>query len=1174
MIGAARLPARPPAARRLRRPHRWVRLTALALLASIVPVVPSVLSSAPVAADPADGWIQVSTGQQYACGIDGDERAWCWGQDSFGVLGNGDVLTSTMHAPSLVDAPGVRFASISAGSSHACAVDTTGVGWCWGNDASGQLGEGPGGEASRPSPVQVTGTQRWETISAGGGFTCGIDSGRALYCWGRDLDGELGNGTPLTNQSSPVQVAGSGWTDITTGDFHACGRAGGSLQCWGRGDNGRVGDGGTADVPSPTVIDPPTGTSWASASAGLDHTCATTATGALWCWGRDNRGQLGNGATTTTDQVKPISVPGNTWDAIDAGRFATCGIDASGVSWCWGIDANRELGNGPALSGDQAAPTLVDLPSGEKYATISMGGTVSCGTLRGDILCAGTRTNGAVGDGGTTGFVESPASVAKTKLDQVITFATLPDRVFGTGAFSVSATASSGLPVSFAGGGACTVAGSTITIRDLGTCSITASQAGNGDYRPAPSVNRTFTITPATSTGTWSQVDGGSEHTCAVTTGGEAWCWGRDEFGQLGNGPTDVDDQQAPTPVAPPASGGVVWEQVSAGDEHSCGVTTDGRGFCWGRDLNGRLGDGGGATDSAIPAEVGQMGASPWVSISAGGSHTCGLTEEGAAYCWGASIFGQLGNGGATGDRFAPYQVSHPGGDVGWTDISTGLSHTCASDTDAKSWCWGGGSQGQLGAGPGGASQSSPVAVAPSISATQTEVIDVEVAWNRSCHRQVISAGVEAGPNARLWCWGDGTGSQAPATTSDLDILGAGVGLDHRCSVATDAVIRCSGNNTAGQSGAGPTNPTGNGPIAAAPGVGWRAVTAGAIHSCGISTTGTLYCWGYDNHGQIGNGPNDVPTPSTDPNVRWLPTPVYLPTSGGGELRVTTSPALPSLITVDGEPRDVWGLTWLEIDAGDHEVCFSAVVGYATPACQTVNVPVGGTGTATGVFQPLVSLQVSTSPAVPATITVNGVPRDNWGLFTWVPANQALEVCFSAVAGFNPPPCQTVPAGSVQAGTPISLTGNYAANGAATGQTGKGLLRVTSSPPVPATISVNGTPRDDWGLDWLQVDPGSYEVCFSHVLGYATPACQTVTVTAGQTTTAVGQFTQLGWIQASTAPPSEKTITFNGVARNDWGAWPPVAPGPHQVCFTRFATTPLCKVVQVTAGQTTTVDDT
>ncbi|MBX3284176.1 MAG: hypothetical protein KF703_02425, partial [Actinobacteria bacterium] len=72
----------------------------------------------------------------------------------------------------------------------------------------------------------------------------------------------------------------------------------------------------------------------------------------------------------------------------------------------------------------------------------------------------------------------------------------------------------------------------------------------------------------------------------------------------------------------------------------------------------------------------------------------------------------------------------------------------------------------------------------------------------------------------------------------------------------------------------------------------------------------------------------------------------------------------------------------------------------------------------------------------------------------------------------------------------------------------------------------------------------------------------------------VGQFGQLGWIQASTSPPSEKTITFDGVARNDWGAWPPVAPGPHQVCFTRFATVPLCKVVQVSAGQNTTVDDT
>jgi hypothetical protein len=240
-----------------------------------------------------------------------------------------------------------------------------------------------------------------------------------------------------------------------------------------------------------------------------------------------------------------------------------------------------------------------------------------------------------------------------------------------------------------------------------------------------------------------------------------------------------------------------------------------------------------------------------------------------------------------------------------------------------------------------------------------------------------------------------------------------------------------------------------------------------------------------------------------------------------------------------------------------------------------VTVPEGGTGTVTGTFEPLVSLQVSTAPALPGTISVNGVPRDDWGVFTWVPAGEALEVCFGPVTGFTPPPCQNVGAGAVQAGVPVALTGTYTPNGAAPGPVGKGFLRVTTSPALPATITVNGEVRDDWGLDWLQVDPGTYQVCFSDILGFATPACEEVEVTgAGQTATVEGNFTALGWINATTSPPAEKTITIDGVAVNDWGAWPPIAPGPHQVCFTVYATPPNCKVVQVTAGATTAVDDT
>lgn len=1130
-----------------------------------------------MSADPVDGWQAVSAGFQYACGIDGDARLWCWGTDTNEKLGNG-ALTGVKHAPSLVDAPGVEFVAVTTGDAHGCAIDDGGGGWCWGSDIRGQLGEGTTVSTTRPSPVPVAGGHSWSTLTAGAAHTCGITTAGVAHCWGYDVDGQLGNGVPLADQPVPVALSGTDWTDLSAGGNHTCGiRSDTALFCWGQGDDGRLGTGTTDDQPSPVEIDPPTGHDWVAVSAGHDHTCALTDGGTLQCWGSDDRGQLGNGAGLTGDQVKPVTVAG-TWKQVDAGRSLTCGIDSDGVAWCWGIDANGELGNGAALSGDQPAPTAVDLGDA-KYATISAGGTVSCGlTADPDILCAGTRTNGGVGDGGTSGFATSPVSVAEAALDQQITFEPLPDVVFGAPPIALTATSTSGLPVSFAGGGSCSVNGTTVTIFDLGTCSVTASQAGDGAYRPAPTVVRSFTVTPAFADGVWADVDGGTEHTCAVTTAGTAWCWGRDDNGRLGNGAALTGNQSAPSRVADPAGGPVVWDTVSAGDQHSCGVTTDGRAYCWGAGANGRLGNNG-VADAPSPVQVPTMGFSDWTVIAAGGSHTCGVNEEGGAFCWGADLFGQLGNGATSGNQPSPSAVPHPGGDIGWVDISVGDRHTCAVDTGADTWCWGVANLGQVGLGPGvTTAQTSPQAVLYPGSVTDTQVVDVELGWNRSCHRQIILAGTNPTTEPSVWCWGhDGTFVQGPTSTSGTAALDVGIGLDHRCNLGNDHVLRCSGSNVAGQSGFGPTVPSGSGEIVGRNGVAWRAVTAGGLHTCGIATDGDLFCWGYDLHGQVGNGDGDVPTPSTDPNVRWLPAEVHLPAeaSGFGELRVTTSPAVPSQIVVDGEPRDVWGLTWMDIEVGDHEVCFTDVVGFATPPCEVVTVPEGGTGTVTGTFVPLVSLQVSTSPALPGTISVNGVPRDDWGVFTWVPAGEALEVCFGPVAAFNPPPCQNVSAGAVQAGVPVSLTGTYTPNGGAPGPVGKGFLRVTTSPALPATITVNGEARDDWGLDWLQVDPGTYQVCFSDILGFAKPACEEVEVTgAGQTATVEGTFTPLGWINATTSPPAEKTITIDGVAVNDWGAWPPVAPGPHQVCFTAYATTPYCKVVQVTAGATTAVDDT
>ncbi len=283
-----------------------------------------------------------------------------------------------------------------------------------------------------------------------------------------------------------------------------------------------------------------------------------------------------------------------------------------------------------------------------------------------------------------------------------------------------------------------------------------------------------------------------------------------------------------------------------------------------------------------------------------------------------------------------------------------------------------------------------------------------------------------------------------------------------------------------------------------------------------------------------------------------------------GELRVTTSPPVPAQILVDGVIRDSFGLAWLDLPAGSYTVSFTHVEGYTEPAPQTVVVAANQTTTVQGNFVRRGFLRVITNPAVRGTISVDGIPRNDYGMWTDLPVG-AHEVCFGPVAGFNAPACQ---AATLTAGNLTTITGNYTVNATAPGPTNVGELRVTTNPALPSQVVVNGTPRDTFGLGWLDLAPGSYTVAFTHVEGYTEPAPQTVNVVAGQTTTVVGNFVQRTSLRVVTNPAVPGTISVDGVPRNDWGMWTDIPAGSHQVCFGPVPTyvAPPCSTVNLVAG--------
>lgn len=288
-------------------------------------------------------------------------------------------------------------------------------------------------------------------------------------------------------------------------------------------------------------------------------------------------------------------------------------------------------------------------------------------------------------------------------------------------------------------------------------------------------------------------ITAGENHACVLRAGGTVACWGRNDYGQLGDGSTMTRTR----PVAVSGLTGVV--QVEAGDFHTCARLADGTARCWGNNGAGAVGDG--TTVSARPTPVSVVGLTNSIDINAGGQHTCAVRIDGSAYCWGEQTLGRLGNGTA-----APGVVRSPVAVSGLVDavrIAAGLSHVCASRTTGEVVCWGSDSSGQIGRGVGNDSTSVP-ALVPGIFPSAV----VTAYRNHTCSRPTTAM-----PARPVQCWGanddgqigDGSMIQADVPTSVIGstvftIVSAGAG--HTCA-SDGASMSCWGRNGSGQLGDG-----------------------------------------------------------------------------------------------------------------------------------------------------------------------------------------------------------------------------------------------------------------------------------------------------------------------------------------------------------------------------------
>ena len=293
---------------------------------------------------------------------------------------------------------------------------------------------------------------------------------------------------------------------------------------------------------------------------------------------------------------------------------------------------------------------------------------------------------------------------------------------------------------------------------------------------------------------TFTSLSSGGVHTCGITTSSAAYCWGWNEDGQLGNG--FISESGAPAPV----SGELTFASVSAGFAHTCGVTTGGVAYCWGRNTNGILGDG---TTTGRETPVPVLGNLTFASISAGSgpefTHTCGVTTTGAAYCWGKNYHGSLGDQ-TTSDSLEPVAVS---GGLIFASVSTGEAHSCGLTTSGSAYCWGWNASGQLGDGFT-IDRAAPVPVIGDLTFSS-----IGLGTQHTCGVTTTGAGYCWGMNDSGQLGnGDQTGpfdaQPTPQPISGrLTFESLSGGLWHTCGVVTSGAAYCWGWNQVGMLGNG-----------------------------------------------------------------------------------------------------------------------------------------------------------------------------------------------------------------------------------------------------------------------------------------------------------------------------------------------------------------------------------
>jgi alpha-tubulin suppressor-like RCC1 family protein len=429
----------------------------------------------------------------------------------------------------------------------------------------------------------------WTTVGAGTKHTCATKLDGALWCWGSNESGQRGDALINRYGPAPVQVVGGNppWSSVAGGTRHTCAiGVDHNLWCFGLGP-----DGPGRTVPAPTQV---AGT-WAAVDGGDAHTCALDLAGALWCWGTNDDGQLGD--TTRISHSSPVQIDAGPWSRIAVGGDTACGLRATGELACWG-SRNEGLGDG---SRSRLEPTTIGT---RRWTSLSVARSNTCAieATTGALYCWGYNYDYELGIGTRTDMPTPTLVSSNPKWTSI-----------ATGDYHSCGTNANGLFCWGYGGYAALGTGSTATVT-LPT--LTAAPLGSTAASAIPSAGL---------------------HSCALVAG-VARCWGNNYWGEIGDG--TYDPRPSPTALA---GGAATWAELAPGDQHTCGVGTNGSLWCWGASYNAQLGTTTEVNYSTVPVQVGSD--LDWAHVGSGRDHSCAIRKDASLWCWGLNSAGQTGIG-------------------------------------------------------------------------------------------------------------------------------------------------------------------------------------------------------------------------------------------------------------------------------------------------------------------------------------------------------------------------------------------------------------------------------------------------------------------------------------------------------------------------------------------------